>query len=250
MACLFCRKPVDGSRIEHILPESLGGGDWACLPDGLVCANCNQYFGSKVESKALGSYPFLPFRLLLGIPTKHKKAPFMTTTLCTLKSSHKPGHIGLDPFSNEVEQGILRNEVTQVRIIAEPTEPLAGCRLLLKMGLELLGCEDGKANLSRYDAARKFARSPQKNSRWWFLIACDFEGLFLRFKNGISLLEWQKGISLSIDDACGGDVFHLKLFEMSLIVPLDEQIEASQDIRESGPEWQVFDVLVSGQTGK
>lgn len=243
MTCVFCKQHVEDFRIEHILPESLGGGDWACAPNGLVCATCNQYFGSKVESKALGSYPFLPFRLLLGIPTKHKKAPSMKTAIGTLKSSYLPGHLGLDPYSDKVEQGVLNGEITQVRIIAEPVEPLAVCRLLLKMGLELLACNSDEAHLPRYDAARKFARSPQPNSRWWFLIACDLESLFLRFRNGISLSDWEAGVWLSVESVDGADVFHLKLLEMSLFVPLEQRIEAASDLQGFAPEWRVYNVF-------
>lgn len=249
MTCVFCKGLVEESRIEHILPESLGGGDWACMPNGLVCATCNQYFGSKVESKALGSYPFLPFRLLLGIPTKHKKAPFMKTTIGTLKSAQVPGRLGLDPSSDDVEQAILNDEIAQVRILAEPVEPLAVCRLLLKMGLELLACNSEDAHLPRYDAARKFARSPHPNSRWWFLITCDFERLFLRFRNGVSSLDWENGVSLSIENADGGDVFRLKLLDMNLFVPLEQRVEAAPDLRGFAPEWQVYDVVAGRSPG-
>ncbi len=55
---------------EHILPDSLGGGDWAILPEGLFCDNCQNIFGSSIEQQALADYPFVNFRTLLGIPTK------------------------------------------------------------------------------------------------------------------------------------------------------------------------------------
>lgn len=137
----------------------------------------------------------------------------------------------------------LNDEITQVRILAEPVEPLAVCRLLLKMGLELLACNSEDALLPRYDAARKFARSPHPNSRWWFLIIFDFERLFLRFRSGMSSSDWENGISLSIEDADGGDVFRLKLLEMNLFVPLEQRVEAAPDLRGFAPEWQVYDVV-------
>lgn len=59
MNCIFCKQDSRASRkVEHILPESLGGGDWACLPIGCVCDDCNQYFGSKIEQRAIACYPF------------------------------------------------------------------------------------------------------------------------------------------------------------------------------------------------
>ncbi|WP_235934953.1 hypothetical protein [Undibacterium crateris] len=173
----------------------------------------------------------------------------MKAAIGTLRSSHLPGYLGLDPLSDSVEQGIFNNKITQVRIIAEPVEPLAVCRLLLKMGLELLAYNSDEAHLPRYDAARKFARSPHPNSRWWFLIACDFVSLFLRFKNGVSPSEWESGISLSIEDVGEGNVFHLKLLEMSLFVPLEQQIDAATNLRDFAPEWQVYEVVAGRSPG-
>jgi hypothetical protein len=104
MNCIFCNGITNASTIEHILPESLVSKKWAVLPPGFVCKSCNQYFGSKVESLALASFPFLPFRLLLAIPAKHKKPPKMQTYLGTVKSNFLPSQIGIDPISPEVEE--------------------------------------------------------------------------------------------------------------------------------------------------
>ncbi len=106
MTCIFCQKQVVEASISHILPASLGGEEWACLPDGLVCSRCNQYFGEKVENLALASFPFLPFRVLLGIPTRKKAAPEMPSNLGILRASQRPGYIGLDPTNEEIDQAI------------------------------------------------------------------------------------------------------------------------------------------------
>ncbi|MES1934623.1 hypothetical protein T35B1_18563 [Salinisphaera shabanensis T35B1] len=106
MNCIFCKQAGNGASLSHILPASLGGEQWACLPGGLVCSKCNQYFGEKVESQALMSFPFLPFRLLLGIPTKKGRAPKMATHLGTLRSGTSAGQIGVDPCSSEIEDAI------------------------------------------------------------------------------------------------------------------------------------------------
>ena len=69
--CIFCRT-TNGpfTTREHILPESLGGNDWAILPEGMFCDSCQNRFGSHVEQLALGDYPFSFLRVFLGIPTK------------------------------------------------------------------------------------------------------------------------------------------------------------------------------------
>lgn len=243
MRCIFCEGNADASPEEHILPESLGGKKWACLPAGLVCGKCNQYFGSKVEAPALNSFPFLPFRLLLGIPTKRGRAPFLKTTLGTVRSGLSPGTLGLDPDNVNIEHSLAKGEITQIRILAEPTDPLAVCRLLLKMGLEVVARDSpDEAHTPRFDAARSFARKPQANQRWWFLVACDYPRLFARFKEGISVSEWVSGVSLSTVEQGRADIFHLRLLEMSLITPLEPQVAPGKDLRMNEPEWQLFEV--------
>tara|TARA_R110002051_G_scaffold324494_1_gene422029 strand:+ start:989 stop:1147 length:159 start_codon:yes stop_codon:yes gene_type:complete len=40
--CIFCLITNDKkfNTKEHIIPESLGSGDWAILPEGLFCDKC------------------------------------------------------------------------------------------------------------------------------------------------------------------------------------------------------------------
>ena len=108
--CIFCLT-VDGSfsTREHILPESLGGGDWATLPDGLMCDRCQNAFGTRVEKKALADYPFNLLRTFLGIPTKKGKAPFFDCWEGRISGSPFLGCFGYDPapiFGDSVERGI------------------------------------------------------------------------------------------------------------------------------------------------
>jgi len=161
--CIFCKTvSAPFSTTAHILPEALGGKQWACLSQELECDNCNQYFGLKVERPALSSFPFLPFRLLLGIPAKKNRPPKLETRLGTIKGSPYPGIIGLEPVSEEVEKCISNGRITQLKILAEPTEVVAVCRLLLKMGLEVVASDslDDVMDM-KFDAARQFARKPQ-----------------------------------------------------------------------------------------
>lgn len=243
--CIFCRHEANDTNVEHILPESLGGGDWARLPPGVVCGKCNQYFGAKVEAPALGSYPFLPFRVLLGIPTKRRRAPFLKAMPGTVSSSPSPGRIILEPATPNIHDRILRGEITQLRLLAEPSDPVAVCRLLLKMGLEVIGADaPSDARLLRFDAAREFARSPRRNQRWWFLVACDHQGLFRRFERGVSRAEWRKEVSLSTYIQAGVEVFHLRLLNMSLITPLEPAMQPAEELRLNEPSWRLFEVQV------
>jgi len=96
--CIFCMtKTGPFSTREHVLPESLGGGDWAVLPDGLLCDSCQNKFGSEIEQQALGDYPFSFLRTFLGIPTKKGKAPWFESwegiIRAFVRSSMKPGSL-------------------------------------------------------------------------------------------------------------------------------------------------------------
>ena len=53
MKCIFCKNDSAGSKsIEHVIPESIGNLGHV-LPVGMVCDNCNTYFGLKVEKPLL-----------------------------------------------------------------------------------------------------------------------------------------------------------------------------------------------------
>lgn len=242
--CIFCKTEKGTYKtVSHILPESLGGKQWACLPQNLECDTCNEYFGTKVERVALNSFPFLPFRLLLGILTKKNKSPIQETMLGTIKGTLSPGIIGLDPISKDIENAISDGQITQLQILAEPEpmERLAICRLLLKMGLEVVANDSfNDAMETKFDAAREFARRPSKGSKWWFLLYCNHNLLFTRFKNGVTLKEWTEGIKLEIIDVEGGEIFHIKLLDMSLITPLEKRILPGDLKSLSEPNYRLF----------
>lgn len=68
--CIFCSAKDGPHSIAHVVPESLGGNNAPVGRPGATCSACNQYFGQKVESKALRSFPFIGFRVLAGSPVQ------------------------------------------------------------------------------------------------------------------------------------------------------------------------------------
>ncbi len=79
MRCIFCIQSSDSSKsVQHIVPESLGNKELV-LPPGIVCDNCNQYFGLKVEKPMLEMKYFCNLRFRQGITTKkNRNVPFET----------------------------------------------------------------------------------------------------------------------------------------------------------------------------
>lgn len=61
--------------------------------------------------------------------------------------------------------------LTQLRVLAEVTEPLAVNRMLLKIGIETLAKHFYKvARSERVSAAIDFARRPRRGSKWWSIL--------------------------------------------------------------------------------
>lgn len=241
MTCIFCQNLVTGSSISHILPASLGGGTWACLPPGIVCDRCNWYFGKEVESRALASFPFLPLRVLLGIPTRKGSPPHMGTPLGTVRATVQPGTLGLDPATPAVEEALLNGRITELDIIAEPTEPAAVCRMLVKMGLEALASDlPDYARSPTFDSARDFARRPARGSSWWFLMHTDHPALFSRFRRGVSRAAWASRVNLSIQGSGEVILFRLQFLDVVIITPLDSRILPPCMDSFPEPEYRLF----------
>src|SRR4030042_1724650 len=140
--CIFCKSTTGAfTTCEHILPESLGGGDWAILPDGLFCDQCQNLFGSSIEQQALADYPFSLFRVFLGIPTKKGKAPWLNSWEGTVKASLRPGVIDYEP-ATLFKKATEGKRKSQIRLLAHPLKPQIVCRFLLKMGIEVVAADD------------------------------------------------------------------------------------------------------------
>lgn len=78
MRCIFCKKDSTNSKsVEHIIPESLGNKN-NILPKGVVCDNCNTYFGSKIEKTVLEMPYFKSLRGRIMIENKKGKIPSVT----------------------------------------------------------------------------------------------------------------------------------------------------------------------------
>lgn len=206
-----------------MLPESLGGGDWAILPSGLFCDSCQNAFGSAIEQQALADYPFSMLRVFLGITTKKGKAPWFDCWEGKILAASPIGCFGYEPSPPFAEVFNERRK-TVMRIPAEPRKPAFICRTLLKMGLELVASTNPNDAFSdRLDEARSFALHGVKDVPWWYLQA-EHNDRFTRLLSGTAEPA-DYSISLETiaieDDA---EVFYLKLFHLEMFCPLDSRI--------------------------
>jgi hypothetical protein len=241
--CIFC-KTTHGpfNTREHILPESLGGGDWALLPADLFCDFCQNRFGSHVEQLALGDYPFSYLRVLLGIPTKKGKAPWVLTGEGTVRGSLLSGTVGYDP-ATPFEPAMARDMKSQFRLIAHPMRSKMICRMLLKMGLETLA-SDGSNDIwdERFDAARDFALTGRDDLSWWYIQYEDMSKISALCKV-MTAEDWTNGVELSITEPLEqAEVFCFLYLSHTFIVPLvpDTVPPPREEFHE--PEYRIFTV--------
>lgn len=134
--CIFCltNNPFSFNTKEHIIPESLGSGDWAILPEGLFCDSCQNIFGSRIEQQALSAYPLSNFRTFFGVPTKKGKAPWFSYWEGKLYSGGETGKLVYE--SNDLFESSFQNGQKTMPIIpAMPEKTDMLLRTLLKIGL-------------------------------------------------------------------------------------------------------------------
>jgi hypothetical protein len=224
--CVFCKSTAGPFRTrEHILPESLGGGDWAILPPGLFCDSCQNVFGSSIEQLAIDDYPFSLLRVLLGIPTKKGKPPWMATWEGKICSSLTPGMFHYDPASTLVE-AMENGRKSQIRILAHPQRPAMVCRTLLKMGIEVIAADKPTdAFAEKVDAARRFALRGEKDCEWWYLQREDHDlAAKLLRREPVEFEPFRLEVSEIANGDDTAEVFHLRLFFLDMMAPMESRI--------------------------
>lgn len=238
--CIFCLTTDSRSfnTIEHILPESLGGGDWAILPEGLFCDTCQNKFGSTIEQQALADYPFVNMRTIMGIPTKKKKTPWFNYWEGTLHSGGEPGRIIYEPnnfFKNAFESG----QKTLTIIPAVTKKPDMVLRTLLKIGLEVIATNDrDKIFEERFNPSRTFALTGVKNSPWFFIQKEDTE-LLNSYIKGIEWDDYHCFMDVHYEDN-GLVHLHLRIFYLEFLVPLVENVVLDPEMKLSEPKERVI----------
>jgi len=161
-----------------------------------------------------------------------------------LEAGPRSGTFGYDPalpFRKAFESG----QKTEMRILAEPLKPTFICRMLLKMGLELVAADNPSDIFHhKFDAAREFALKGNKEEKWWYLQREDMAAIPAYIEKGIKELKWQDDIFLNtivVGEANNqAEVFYLKLLYLELFVPLEPRISAPSRAEFKEPEYRLF----------
>jgi len=243
MKCIFCLTTNSSkfNTIEHILPESLGGGDWALLPPGMYCDSCQNKFGSSIEQQALADFPLVNYRTLLGVPTKKGKAPWFKYMEGSIYSAGAPGRIIYQP--NEIFKKAYETGQKKLTIVPAMTnKPDMVLRTLLKMGIELIACDEGPYNVfdEIYDPARKYALSGEKTYPWFYLQRNDTQKLNLLLQGKLEENDPSGEVNMSILIHEGVEVFHLQLMYLQFFVPLYENVFMGPELKIDEPLEQLI----------
>ena len=231
--CIFCLI-TDNTKFntkEHIIPESLGSGDWAILPKGLFCDKCQNIFGSSIEQQALSVYPLSNFRTLFGIPTKKGKAPWFSFWEGKLFSGGSIGKIVYEPndtFKKSYESG--QKTISIIPAMPEKTDMVL--RTLLKIGLETFAADlttKDEIFESKFNAARNYALTGQKANKWFYIINENIDKLN-EFLKGITAKEWSENFYSDVHEEGELIYLHLKLLYLDFITPLIENIHLEENL--------------------
>ena len=232
--CIFCliTNVNEFNTKEHIIPESLGGGDWAILPRGLFCDKCQNIFGSTIEQQALAVYPLSNFRTFFGIPTKKGKTPWFKFWEGTLHSAGEVGRIIYEPndtFKKAFESG--QKTISIIPAMPEKTDMIL--RTLLKIGLETFAADlttKDEVFESKFNAARIYALTGQKENKWFYIINENIKELN-KYLKGITVKEWNENFYADVHEDGNLIYLHLKLLYLDFITPLVENVELEEKIK-------------------
>jgi hypothetical protein len=107
--CIWCHgvPPKVSFDISHVLPECVGNENQQVLPKGIVCRDCNNYFGTKIEPILLDDPFFHVIAVVLGLVDPDDMNVFRNRVF---DDSHKP----LSPpnSSLSVHATVSKNELT------------------------------------------------------------------------------------------------------------------------------------------
>ena len=240
--CIFCltTDETQFNTKEHILPESLGGEDWALLPDGLFCDSCQNKFGSTIEQQALADYPFVNMRTILGIPTKKKKAPWFNYWEGTIQAAGESGQIFYEP-NNYFKKAFESGQKTLTIIPAMTKKPDMVLRTLLKIGLEVIAANDRDIVFEkRFDAAREFALTGNKKYPWFYIQKEDTD-LLNDYIQGKDWDDYHCFMDVQYEEN-GLVVLHLRTYYLQFLVPLLENVILDPDNKSTEPEERVITV--------
>ena len=170
--CIFCGSTTNTYKSkEHIVPDSLGGKD--ILPEGLVCDNCNNYFGREFEKETLDFEDIKFSRALERISNKRRRTPVANAKKVAiyLDRNTKP----IRKSTPQMIKTIHRKASIHIEFPQSKLGPLL--RLLLKIGLEYFAIEQADDIFEpKFNRAKEVVRYPSRGRKWPLAIKTRSDG--------------------------------------------------------------------------
>ena len=170
--CIFCGSTTNTcERKEHIVPDSLGGKD--ILPEGLVCDNCNNYFGREFEKETLDCEDIKFSRALERIPSKRGRTPVANVKKVAIYSDRNTKPIKI--YSPQMTKTISGKGSIHIEFPQSKLGHLL--RLLLKIGLEYFAIEQADDIFEpKFNRAKEVVRYPSRVRKWPLAIKTRSDG--------------------------------------------------------------------------
>lgn len=114
--CIWCRRKPPSATFKsesHVLPECVGNERQQVLPQGIVCDDCNNYFGTKVEPTLIDD-PI--FKTVVGIlQLRDENSEFVY--------EHSPSGVHRVVYIETKVSGNKVTVATQYKIKGQPSKP-------------------------------------------------------------------------------------------------------------------------------
>jgi hypothetical protein len=176
--CIWCLKASPDVSFDesHVFPECVGNHGQQVLPAGIVCKECNGYFGSKIEPIFLSDPIFHAIAVTLSLVDPEDMNVFRSKIF---DEAHKPvaqphRHLDLAPTikPNEIELTVGYRISGTMRHTYSARELRKLSRAIHKYGFESLAWQTyvkGTVNPpdlfdNRFDAIRRWAREGHPTS--------------------------------------------------------------------------------------
>jgi hypothetical protein len=172
--CVICGKAGSFLMREHIVPESLGN-DIVVLAPGWICDSCNNVC-SGFESRALSNSILGIERCRIGVTTKKRKPA--TARLHGVSWFSEPSArdnvLSAEARWNEIPVLWGPKEISgSLRVPLHDDSNRDVCRLLLKMGIELLAAAKKAMGIQPNTSSAAEVVLGRSAEPWPYFILCD-----------------------------------------------------------------------------
>jgi hypothetical protein len=123
--CIWCLKDpssVTFSSKSHVLPRCIGNIKEQVLPKGVVCDECNEYFGRELEPRLIKEPILSTLVAILGLRDKYSQFTYQHSPLGVHRNAHMAAKVSANRITVTTQYEIegQSNKPSEVRTIIKP----------------------------------------------------------------------------------------------------------------------------------